>query len=110
SVLYSLEIPAVGGDTGFANMYLAHDTLPQDLRARIVGKTIKHDKRYTAGGQLRPGYTGKEDLRTSPGPSHPIIRKHDETGSPTLYLGRRPYAYINGLSLEESESLLDQLW
>jgi taurine dioxygenase len=110
SILYSIEIPPTGGDTGFANMYLAFETLPEALRSQIVHKTIKHDKRYTSGGQLRPGYLAEQDLRTSPGPSHPIIRKHPETGRNALYLGRRPNAYINGLSLEESEALLDALW
>ena len=110
SILYSVEIPPTGGDTGFANMYLALDSLPAALRAQIVHKTIKHDKRYTSGGQLRPGYLAEQDLRESPGPSHPIIRKHPETGRNALYLGRRPHAYINELPLAESEALLDSLW
>ena len=110
SILYSLEIPPSGGDTGFANMYVALETLPVALRRAIAGKTIKHDKRYTSGGQLRPGYTGDEDIRTTPGPQHPIVRRHPETGLSALYLGRRPHAYIPGLPLDESETLLDQLW
>jgi taurine dioxygenase len=110
SILHSLEIPPRGGDTGFANMYRALETLPDTLRMRLAGKTIKADLRYTSAGQLRPGYTGKEDIRAAPGPSHPIIRKHEDTGHHALYLGRRPYSYINGLSLEESEALLDEAW
>jgi taurine dioxygenase len=110
SILHSLEIPPTGGDTGFTNMYLALETLPADLRAAIKGKTIKHDLRYTSGGQLRPGYTGKEDIRTTPGPSHAILRKHPDTGCNALYLGRRPHAYVSGLPLEDSEALLDALW
>lgn len=110
SILYSVEIPPSGGDTGFANQYLALETLPAALRARIEGKTLKHDKRYSSGGQLRAGYLAEQDLRVSPGPSHPIVRKHPRTGCAALYLGRRPHAYINGLSLEDSEALLDALW
>jgi taurine dioxygenase len=110
SILYAVEIPPTAGDTGFANMYTALDTLPAALRSRIVHKTIKHDKRYTSGGQLRPGFLAEQDIRVSPGPSHPIIRKHPETGRSALYLGRRPHAYINGLPLAESEELLDALW
>lgn len=110
SLLYAIEIPPTGGDTGFANMYLALETMPAALRAQIRGKTIKHDRRYTAGGQLRPGYAAEQDLRSSPGPSHPIVRTHPETGHDALYLGRRPNAYVNGLPLEESEALLDALW
>jgi len=110
SILYAVEIPPTGGATGFANMYTALDTLPQALRGRIAHKTIKHDKRYTSGGQLRPGFLAEQDICASPGPSHPIIRKHPETGRSALYLGRRPHAYINGLLLAESEELLNALW
>jgi taurine dioxygenase len=110
SILSAIELPPAGGDTGFANMYLALETLPASLRSVIANKTIKHDKRYTSGGQLRPGYLAEQDLRTSPGPTHPIIRRHPETGRSALYLGRRPHAYINGLPLAESEALLDSLW
>ena len=110
SILHALEIPPRGGDTGFANMYLALETLPPGLRRAIRGKTIKHDKRYTSGGQLRPGYRGDEDIRTTPGPCHPIVRRHPETGCSALYLGRRPHAYVTGLPLDESEALLDALW
>ena len=112
SILHSIELPppGSGGDTEFANMYRALEAMPGALRARIAGKTIKNDLRYTSGGQLRPGYTGKEDIRTAPGPSHPIIRRHEDTGHHALYLGRRPYSYVNGLSLEESEALLNEVW
>jgi taurine dioxygenase len=110
SLLHSIEIPAEGGDTGFSNMYLACERLPQALRHAVRGRTIKHDRRYTSGGQLREGYLAHQDLRESPGPSHPIIRRHPETGADALYLGRRPHAYVNGLSLEASEALLDELW
>lgn len=110
SILHSIELPPSGGDTGFANMYRALETTPPALLKRIAGKTIKADLRFTSGGQLRPGYTGKEDIRDAPGPSHPIIRKHEESGHHALYLGRRPFSYINGLSLDESEALLDEVW
>ena len=50
------------------------------------------------------------DIREVPGPSHPIISTHPETGRNMLFLGRRHGAYVNGLSLEDSEALLDELW
>lgn len=110
SILHSLEIPPHGGDTGFSNMYLALETLPAELRRAIRGRTIKHDLRYTSGGQLRPGYAGDEDIRTTPGPRHPIARRHPETGCDALYLGRRPHAFVSDLPLAESDALLDALW
>ncbi len=110
SALYALEVPPAGGDTGFANMYLALETLPAELRAAIEGRTIKHDMTYNSAGDLREGFSPVDDVRTAPGPSHPIVRTHPETGCNALYLGRRPNAYVNGLPVDESEALLDALW
>ncbi len=111
TLLYSLEIPSTpGGNTGFTNMYLAYETLPRNLRERIGGLTIKHDASYNSAGVLRRGYKPVTDVRESPGPVHPIVRTHPETLRNCLYLGRRNFAYINGLEVEESECLLNELW
>jgi taurine dioxygenase len=110
SILHSKEVPDVGGETGFSNMYLALETLPAATVARLKGLTIKNDMTYNSAGQLRRGFEPVTDVRKAPGPSHPIIRTHPETGRNTLYLGRRPNAYINGLSVQESEDLLNMLW
>ena len=110
SALYALEVPPTGGNTGFANMYRALETLPADLKARIAGRTLKHDMTYNSAGDLREGFAPVADVRDAPGPSHPIIRTHPDTGHEALYLGRRPNAYINGLSVAESEALLEALW
>jgi taurine dioxygenase len=110
SGLYALEIPPAGGETGYVNMYQALETLAPDLRARIEGRTLKHDLTYNSAGDLREGFQPVTDVRAAPGPSHPIIRTHPESGYDALYLGRRPNAYINGLPVEESEALLDALW
>lgn len=110
TLLYALEVPPRGGNTGFLNMYLALEMLPPDLRDKIRDRTIKHDASHNSTGQIRRGFKPVTDIRTSPGPSHPIVWRHPETGHDALYLGRRPYAYVNGLPLEESEVLLDALW
>jgi taurine dioxygenase len=110
SALYALEVPASGGDTGFANMYLALETLAPALRKRIAGRTLKHDMTYNSAGDLREGFRPVSDVRQAPGPRHPIVRTHPETGCDALYLGRRPNAYIDGLEVEESEALLAALW
>ena len=91
-------------------MYLALEMLPEALRSRIHGLTIKSDMTYNSGGQLRRGLTPPADVISAPGPSHPIVRTHPETGHNTLYLGRRPNAYVNGLPVEQSETLLNALW
>ena len=110
SMLYALEVPPAGGDTYFNNMYAAYESLPAELRLRIEGLSLKHDGTYNSGGYLRQGVTAVDDPTRSPGTYHPLVCTHPETRRRALYLGRRRNAYIGGLPLAESESLLDQLW
>jgi taurine dioxygenase len=110
SMLYALEIPSAGGDTHFASMYAAYESLPPTLKARAAGLMVKHDGTYNSGGFVRAGVTPTDDPRQAPGHLHPLVCRHPETGRSMLYLGRRRMAYIDGLSLDESEALLDTLW
>lgn len=110
SVLLGVEIPPHGGDTFFVDQRAAYEQLPDALKTRIEGLSIKHDAAHTSVGELRAGYEPFDDPRDAPGAIHPIVRTHDETGDKCLYLGRRDWANIPGLSLEESEALLDELW
>ena len=110
SVLLGVEIPQNGGDTFFADQRAALASLPDDLRQRVESLSIKHNAAHDSVGNLRPGFEVFDDPRDAPGAVHPIIRTHNETSDACLYLGRREWAYIPGLSLEESEALLDELW
>ncbi len=110
SMLYAIEVPPAGGNTGFTNMYRAYEELPDALRRRIAGLRLKHDGTYNSGGYVREGIVATDDPVASPGTYHPIVCTHPETGRRCLYLGRRRNAYIEGLSLAESEALLDELW
>jgi taurine dioxygenase len=110
SMLYALEIPPEGGDTGFCNMYSGYEALPEALKRRIADLKIKHDGTYNSGGYLRAGVTASDDPRTSPGAVHPLVCTHPESRRRCLYLGRRRNAYIVDLPLAQSEALLDELW
>ncbi len=110
SVLLGVEIPQNGGDTFFADQRAALSMLPGDLRRRVEGLTIKHNAAHDSVGNLRFGFEAFNDARDAPGAVHPIIQAHSETGEECLYLGRREWAYIPGLSLVESDTLLDELW
>jgi taurine dioxygenase len=110
SMLYALEVPPAGGDTGFVNMYAVYDALPPTLKRRIDGFSLKHDGTYNSGGYVRQGIDAVDDPLTSPGAVHPLVCTHPESGRRVIYLGRRRNAYIVGLALAESESLLDELW
>jgi taurine dioxygenase len=110
SVLYALEVPPSGGNTAFINMYALFEELPEELKRLIHGLRIKHDGTYNSGGYVRQGVQVSDDPRTSAGTLHPLVCRHPETNRTMLYLGRRKNAYIEGLSLEDSEALLDTLW
>ncbi|HEY0425130.1 MAG TPA: TauD/TfdA family dioxygenase [Rhodopila sp.] len=110
SMLYALEVPPVGGDTSFCDMYAAFETLPGSLRDRALGMRVKHDGTYNSGGYVRQGVTPTDDPRNAPGTLHPLVCTHPESGRRMLYLGRRRMAWIEGLDLPESEALLDEIW
>jgi taurine dioxygenase len=110
SVLLSVEIPAEGGDTQFSCQHAALEAMPESLRDRLADLCIKHDASHTSIGKLRTGFEDVTDPREVPGAIHPAGRRHEESGRDALYLGRREFAYIEGMSLEESERLLDELW
>ena len=110
SLLYSIEIPPVGGNTGFSNMYKAWDTLPAALKKQALGRFCRHDSSRNSAGELRKGFSEVTDPRDAPGAMHPLVRTHEKTHRNCLFLGRRQSAYIIGLPLDESEDLLNQLW
>ena len=110
SLLHAVELPPSGGETCFTSMYLAWETLPPGLKVRVAGLEIKHDMTYNSAGVLRRGFAHVTDPVTAPGPWHPVVRTHPQTGHDALYLGRRPNAYARGLPLEESNALIEALW
>ena len=110
SILHALEIPPSGGNTSFMNMSAVLEALPSEIRAQIEGRRCKHDISHTSDGVLRHDYEESKDASACPGSLHPMIRTHPDSGRKALYLGKRAYAYIEGLPLAESEALLDAIW
>jgi len=111
-MLVAMEVPPqeLGGHTFFLSCYAAYDALPVEMKQRLSGMTIKQADIIDTAMKLRPGASLDADIRTVPGPSHPVISTHPDTGHNMLFLGRRHGAYVNGCSLEESEAMLNQLW
>jgi taurine dioxygenase len=110
SLLYGIETPSAGGETFFYNLYNAYATLPQALKSRIQDLSCKHDATRNSSGQLRKGFEERYSNVERPGAIHPLVVRHPETGRSSLYLGRRPNAWIVGLSDADSDALLDELW
>ncbi len=110
AILHALELPPTGGDTYWANMYLAYETLLPELKKKIEGRKAVHDATYNSAGMMRKGYKEVTDPREAPGAHHALVSTHPETGRKCLFLGRRRNSYILGMGLAESGALLDELW
>jgi taurine dioxygenase len=110
SLLFCVELPPSGGGTSFVNMYRAYEELPAELKSRVENLKCVHDASRNSVGELRQGFEDVTDPRKTVGAIHPVVRTHPVTKRKCLFLGRRRNAYLQGLPLDESEALLDQLW
>src|ERR1700730_2273086 len=110
AMLHALEVPPSGGNTYFADMFAAYESLPDDLKKAAEGKIAVHDASRNSAGMLRKGYREVTDVRETVGARHPLVRTDPATGRKALFLGRRPNSYVVGMEVAESEALLDALW
>jgi taurine dioxygenase len=84
-VLRCIECPPVGGDTLWANMALAYEKLPEEIKARIATLRARHSIEASFGGAM--ALTQRLALRaTYPDPEHPVVRVHPETGEKILFV------------------------
>ncbi|HET7595978.1 MAG TPA: TauD/TfdA family dioxygenase, partial [Burkholderiales bacterium] len=111
SMLYAVEIPPFGGDTLFANQYLAYEALSEGLRRALgglrgVNTSTKADVSKTREERLR---AAGADLKALIG-VHPVVRTHPETGRRALYVNSGHTAHFEGWTEAESRPLLDFLF
>jgi taurine dioxygenase len=114
SLLHAQELPDEGGDTLFANMHLAWDTLPQHLRDAVEGRTAEHTylARYAELQQRspwRPNLSAEQIAEVKP-VIHPIVRTHPETGRKALFVSEHFTTRVTGLPEDESHALLQELF
>jgi len=110
AILHALEVPPEGGNTYFADMFAAYEALPEALKDAAEGRVAVHDASRNSAGMLRRGYREVTDVRETVGARHPLVRTDRATGRKALFLGRRPNGYVTGMSIADSEALLDALW
>jgi taurine dioxygenase len=117
TILYCLDAPPVGGDTVWANQYMAFETLSKGLRETLLGLDAVHSAgpAYGTGGYL----DGVKDKMSTPiAPSrdafrehtHPAVIAHHETGKPALYLNPVYTQRIAGWTTLESQGLLQHIY
>lgn len=113
-VLYGKVIPAAGGDTMFMNLYQAFNTLSQSMQDFVATLTAVHN--ITASmpdGFINESWAPKQLERLhkmTPAVEHPVVRTHPESGKKCLFVNSNFTSHIKGLSLLESEALLNMLY
>jgi taurine dioxygenase len=109
SMLLALEVPPVGGDTLFANMYLAFESLSPALQALLSNlKAVNSSTKADASRTREDAIKGKEVKQFSA--EHPVVRTHPETGRKALYVNSGHTVRFAGWTEEESAPLLKYLY
>ena len=115
SMLYGREVPEIGGDTLYANMYMAYEALPSDIRERITGLKAVHNisdfpARYAKmSGEPLKSQASASLASSMPDAVHPLVVRHPETGRLALYVNEGFTVRIQGISQQESDDLLQLL-
>ena len=102
TALHAIEIPNKGGDTCFANMYLAYETLPDAIKKRIDGRLALNTYEYGATSA-----NVKKIDEDAPTAIHPVVRTIPETGRKSLFVSRLMTDKIIGMPPDESRELLN---
>jgi taurine dioxygenase len=108
SLLHALEVPRLGGDTMFCNLYAAWEGLSAPMQAFLDGKRAVHDfvHVFRHVSSFRP-----EDIENPVPPvSQPVVRTHPETGRKALFVNPGFTTHIEGLHRRESDALLQMLF
>ena len=114
SMLHAQELPEEGGDTLFANMHLAWDTLPAALRTAVQGARAEHSyltqyEELRRRSPFRPALTQAQIDEVKP-VVHPVVRTHPETGRKALFVSEHFTTRIVGIPEDESRALLAELF
>lgn len=113
SILYAKEVPTTGGDTLFANMYLAYESLSDGMKnllggLRGVNSSEKPDAAVTRTHRIAEKPKDTADIVTTS--SHPIVRTHPETGRKCLYCSNAHTVNLEGMTPEESHPVLEYIY
>lgn len=106
TILHAVTLPPDGGDTCFANMYLAYDELSEAEKAELDGVKVVHSwelSRENIGRKM-----SKEEIEDAPPMSHPLARTHPETGRKALFMGMHA-SHLEGMAMDEGRARIEAL-
>jgi taurine dioxygenase len=104
--LYALELPSIGGNTMFSNMYKAYDAVPDALKQKLKDKRALHIHEYNRARQA----SAQGDISNIPHYYHPVFATHPNTGSKTLFVDRLMTTALEGFDPTEGSAILEQLY
>ena len=113
SILRARKVPAVGGDTLFANMEAAYDGLDEGMKERLEGLIAIHDNENFLAGMKAQGASDAEvqaKREAFPPMRHPVVRTHPVSGRKSLYVNRAFTRAIDGMPQDEGRALLKTLF
>jgi alpha-ketoglutarate-dependent 2,4-dichlorophenoxyacetate dioxygenase len=107
SLLSGREVPPAGGETEFVSLRPTWSGLPEDTRARLEGRVVVHSILYSRS-TIAPGLFDPEHERGLPPVRQALVRANPANGRRNVYIGSHAW-YVEGMSLEESRRLIDDL-
>ena len=113
TLLYSIEVPKMGGDTLFADQYTAYDELPAAMKRRVDGLVALHHygnrDELDKGARTVASVLTQDQEKKMAWVRHPVVRKHPVTGRKALYSVSGSSFGIEGMPQAEAIDLLDEL-
>jgi taurine dioxygenase len=110
SLLYAIEVPPLGGDTMFANMYMAYESLSPPMQHFLENLRARHDFAVNTAVGFTHENIEQEDLKGQNTSEHPVVRTHDETRRKCLFVNPGNTSHLVGMHPEESRLLLQFLY
>lgn len=108
TIIYGEKVPAVGGQTHFADMYGAYERLDDAWKGRLEGLRAVHNLDFSRNRRHAEDPMTEEQKKAKPPVDHPIVRTHPETGRKCIYLGDHAESIV-GMPYEEGRALIDEL-
>ena len=108
SALAARTVPATGGETAFADMRAAYDSLEAEMRSWLADKAAVHSYAYSQGRVGGTETLSQEEWDALPPVAHPVVRRHPATGRRCLYIGRHA-SHLVGEDEADSRALLERL-
>ena len=115
TLLYAVDVPDAGGDTMFANMRLAYETLSDGMKRMLDGMTAIYSSEKGYGGQRAERMKKLQGMKDAVADieafesEHPVVRTHPVTGRKSLYISRSHTLRFKDMTVEESEPLINYL-